>query len=253
MDESTIYRYLLVGIFVVAAVTAAALLFVVAPYGRHLRPGWGPTLPARAGWVLMETPAVLTMAVLFLISQRTADPVAVAFLVLWQLHYLNRTFVFPFCMKAAGKRMPVIVVLMAVVFNVWNGYLNGRFLFTLGPERDASWLHDPRFLIGAALFFAGMAINQHSDGILMRLRGPGETGYRIPSGGLFRFVSMPNYFGELIEWTGWAIATWSLGGLSFAVFTAANLVPRALANHRWYKAEFPGYPPRRKAVIPFAL
>jgi steroid 5-alpha-reductase/3-oxo-5-alpha-steroid 4-dehydrogenase 1 len=253
LDEPLIYRVLLVGIFAVAAITAAALLFVSAPYGRHLRPGWGPTLPARAGWLLMESPAVLTMAALFLISERIADPAAIAFLALWQLHYLNRTLIFPFRLRAADKRMPVTVALMAVVFNVWNGYLNGRWLFALGPERDAAWLLDPRFVAGAALFLAGMVVNHHSDGVLRRLRAPGETGYRIPAGGLFRFVSMPNYLGELLEWTGWALATWSLGGLSFAVFTAANLVPRAISNHRWYKTRFPDYPPERRAIIPFIL
>ncbi|HUT78896.1 MAG TPA: DUF1295 domain-containing protein [Polyangia bacterium] len=253
MEEPAVYRLLLFGIFAVAAITAVALLFVVAPYGRHLRVGWGPGLPARTGWLLMESPAVLTMGVLFLVSDRTADVVAIAFLALWQLHYLNRTLIFPLRMRAEGKRMPVAVALLAVVFNVWNGYLNGRWFFTLGPQRDASWIHDPRFVAGAALFLAGMAINHHSDGILRRLRGSGESGYRIPRGGLFRFVSMPNYLGELLEWSGWAIATWSLGGLSFAVFTAANLVPRALTNHRWYKAEFPDYPSERKAIIPFVL
>jgi len=253
LDELSVYRVLLIGIFAVAVITAASLAFVIAPYGRHLRPGWGPTLPARASWLLMESPAVLVMAALFLISDRTANPAALAFLALWQLHYLNRTFVFPFRLRAGGKRMPATLALMAVVFNVWNGYLNGRWLFTLGPERDASWLMDPRFVAGAALFVTGMVINHHSDGILRRLRGPQETGYGIPRGGLFRFVSMPNYLGELIEWTGWAVATWSLGGLSFAVFTAANLVPRAIANHRWYRRQFPDYPPERKAIVPFVL
>ena len=98
-----------------------------------------------------------------------------------------------------------------------------------------------------------MAINVHSDNILMALRRPGETEYRIPRGGLFRFVTMPNYLGELLEWFAWALATWSLAGLAFAVFTAANLVPRAIANHRWYLERFPDYPQDRKAIVPFVL
>jgi protein-S-isoprenylcysteine O-methyltransferase Ste14 len=70
---------------------------------------------------------------------------------------------------------------------------------------------------------------------------------------MYRWVSCPNYFGEMLEWIGWAIATWSLAGSAFAIFTIANLLPRALANHRWYQTEFPDYPSDRRAVIPGLL
>jgi len=251
LTEAQFYSGALWGVFVIAAITAAALFFVTAPYGRHLRAGWGPTLPSTLGWVVMESVAVVTVAVFFLLGDRKDDPVSIAFLAMWQAHYLNRTYVFPFRRKGGGRPMPAAVMLMAVFFNAWNGYLNGRWLFTLGPHRDTSWFADPRFVVGAAVFVLGMAINHHSDTILLALREGGERGYRVPHGGLFRFVSMPNYLGELLEWIGWALATWSLAGLSFAVFTAANLVPRAWANHRWYRETFPDYPKERRAIIPF--
>ena len=118
---------------------------------------------------------------------------------------------------------------------------------------EESWLSDPRFLIGAALFAFGYSLNRSSDRRLRNLRAPGETGYKIPRGGGFELVSCPNYLGELCEWIGWAIATWSLAGLSFAIFTAANLIPRAITHHRWYQEKFPDYPRERRAVIPFLL
>jgi 3-oxo-5-alpha-steroid 4-dehydrogenase 1 len=67
---------------------------------------------------------------------------------------------------------------------------------------------------------------------------------------MYRFISCPNYLGEIMIWTGWAIATWSLAGLSFLVWTMANLIPRARAHHCWYKEQFPDYPPERKALVP---
>ena len=88
---------------------------------------------------------------------------------------------------------------------------------------------------------------------MFRLRQPGETGYKIPRGGTYRWVSCPNYLGEMLQWLGWAIASWSLAGAAFAVFTLANLLPRAIAVHRWYKDEFPDYPPARRAVIPYLV
>ena len=66
-------------------------------------------------------------------------------------------------------------------------------------------------------------------------------------------LTPPNYFGEIIEWAGFALATWSLPGLAFAIYTAANVGPRALSHHRWYREKFGDYPPKRKALIPFVL
>ena len=86
--------------------------------------------------------------------------------------------------------------------------------------------------------------------ILRNLRKPDESGYRIPYGGLYRWISCPNYFGEIITWVGWAVATWSLPGLAFAVWTIANLAPRARAHHIWYREHFSDYPTERKALMP---
>ncbi len=253
MNEITFYEIALAGIFAVAGVTALILLFMTAPYGRHLRRGWGPTISSTAGWILMESFAVGTIAVFFFVSDRYCDLMAIVFLVMWQLHYVNRTFIYPFRRRGGNKQMPIAVVGMAILFNTWNGYLNGHWLFSLGPARGIEWMTDPRFIIGGALFLTGMAINHHSDNILLDLRLHDGKGYTVPKGGLFRFVSMPNYFGELVEWAGWAVATWSIPGLAFAVFTAANLVPRALSNHKWYREKFEDYPGNRKAIIPFIL
>jgi protein-S-isoprenylcysteine O-methyltransferase Ste14 len=104
-----------------------------------------------------------------------------------------------------------------------------------------------------ALFAAGYALNRRSDRTLRTLRAPGETGYRIPRGGGFRWVSSPNYLGEIVEWLGWALATWSPAGLAFAVYTAANLAPRAVDNHRWYREKFPDYPADRRALVPYVM
>jgi protein-S-isoprenylcysteine O-methyltransferase Ste14 len=93
-------------------------------------------------------------------------------------------------------------------------------------------------------------INRHSDRILGGLRKEGGKGYKIPYGGFYRWVSSPNYLGELAIWCGWALATWSLPGLTFAIWAAANLVPRARANHLWYKSTFVDYPADRRILIP---
>ena len=210
-------------------------------------------MPDKVGWVVMEAPAALGFVVLFVLGEHQRSPMSWVFLALWEIHYLHRAFVYPLGLRSQGNRMPVVVVGMALVFNVVNVYLNGRYLFTLSEGYPLAWLLDPRFLVGLAMFVCGYAVNRHSDAILRSLRQPGESGYRIPRGGLYRWVSCPNYLGEIVEWVGWAVATWSLTGLAFAAWTAANLVPRALSHHRWYRQHLNNYPPERRALVPGLL
>ncbi|MBA7653331.1 hypothetical protein ES703_61179 [subsurface metagenome] len=210
MNERLIYNILLATVFAAAAVMFIALYLISAPYGRHLRRGWGPAIQARAAWVIMEFPAVLIIPLCFIIGDRRTDIICLVFLFMWELHYVQRTFIFPFLMRAGNKRFPVLLVFLGIIFNLVNGYLNGRYLFAFSSPYPVSWITDSRFIIGLTLFLAGFAINLHSDHILRKLRKPGESGYRIPHGGLFKYVSNSNYLGEIMEWIGWTISTWSL-------------------------------------------
>ena len=252
MTELQLHNYLVVTIFVAAALTFAALFFVTAPYGRHLRAGWGPTIPARVGWIVMESPTVLLFVAVYSVGDHALSTVPLILLGLWQFHYVYRTFIYPFRIRSSAKRMPISIVGMAILFNCINVTINARWISHLGDYPD-SGMGNTAFAVGVVVFLVGWAINQHSDTVLFRLRSPGETGYKIPRGGLYRWVSCPNYLGEMLEWVGWAIAAWSSAGLAFAVFTIANLLPRAIANHRWYQDEFADYPPERRAVIPLVL
>lgn len=168
-----------------------------------------------------------------------------------RIHYSS--FIYPFQTKN-GKRMPTEIFLMAIVFCILNGTVQAIYQITPCTRRNMSWLYDPRFIVGAILFVAGLLINWHSDTILRSLRADGSTGYKIPQGGMFTFVSGANYFGESVEWIGYACLSWNLGALAFAIFTIANVGPRAIQHHRWYKKTFgDAYPSSRKALIPFLL
>lgn len=253
MSEETLHFWLTLVEIGVAIPTLVVLLWISAPYGRHTRDGWGPTIPSRVGWILMELPACALFAIIFFFGSHRFETVPLVLLAIWQLHYFHRTFIFPFRLRSEGKRMPISIPLLAIVFNTLNAYVNARWISHVGSY-DPSWLLDPRFVVGSAVFLLGFAINLHADSVLIGLRKPGQTGYVIPSGGLYRFITCPNYFGEILEWIGWAILTWSLAGAAFAVYTIANLGPRALTNHRWYLQRFgDAYPKERRALIPFVL
>lgn len=144
-------------------------------------------------------------------------------------------------------------MLFAVFFNLINGFVNGYWLGVLIDADPHGSIAYTKIILGVLLFITGFLINKYHDRILIRLRKISKNGYQIPFGGLFRFVSCPNFFGEIIEWGGFALMVWSLPALSFLIWTFVNLVPRAIDHHKWYKQNFADYPPERKAVIPFVL
>ena len=228
-------------------------LKVTAPYGRHTRTGWGPMISNQLGWCLMELVSLVVFAGLFLAGPAEKTAPMWVFFALWCAHYVNRSLIFPWRTHTRGKTMPLAIAGSAAAFNIVNAGLNGLFLGWAGASYPVEWLADPRFILGLAIFLVGAGINLWSDNRLIGLRRSGERGYVIPHGGLFERISCPNHFGEIVEWSGFALMCWNLPALSFAVWTAANLIPRALSHHGWYKRTFTEYPHSRRAVIPGVL
>lgn len=251
MDEAELHLALTWAQIGFAVLTLGVLLLLRAPYGRHYRGGWGPSVPAWLGWVIMESPAVLLFCAVYLRGEHRFALVPLLLLGLWQVHYVHRTFVFPFRVRST-RPMPLVIAGTGLAFNSLNAYINARWISHLG-DYGVAWLAEPRLWIGVGVFVLGYAINKKADRMLLALRKPGQSGYSIPRGWLYEYISCPNYLGEILEWAGWAIATWSLPGLAFALYTAANVGPRALANHRWYQERFPDYPRGRRALVPFVL
>ena len=230
-----------------AIATFILLQFVTAPYGRHVRRGWGPEISNKLGWIIMEAPSFFIILYFFLSADQSAYASMLS--ILWLVHYFNRTFIYPFKIRTKGKKMPVLIVGSAIFFNCINAGLNGYFLAHFESYNSNSF-YQWNFLFGIVLFISGFIINQKSDHILINLRKPGETSYKIPTGYLFNFVSCPNLLGELIQWTGFVIMALSFPSLSFLIWTGANLIPRAMGHHNWYKNHFADYPKNRKILIP---
>lgn len=230
------------------------LHFVTAGYGMMYEKKWGPTVNNRLGWVIMEAPAFIAMLLFWLFSNRAAEPALIVMASLFELHYFQRSFIFPSLIRGKN-RMPLAIILMGVIFNIINAYMIGGWLFYVSPPDyyTAPWLATPQFIIGTVMFLAGMYINLQSDHIIRNLRKPGDTRHYIPRGGMFRYVTSANYLGELTEWAAYALLTWSLGGVAFAVWTFSNLAPRARSIHHRYISEFGDrYSSlNRKYLIPF--
>jgi len=250
----------LLGQFALAAVLL--LCGVNAPYGRYNQASEKANqnfairllskcdVNPRLAWVIQECPTLISAAVCWWTgrSECTGNLGNALVLLCFVVHYVNRTLIYPFRMKGS-KPIPLPVMLMATAFCAVNGYIQCRSLtqFVLVPT--FAWTT----CVGVSIWAAGLYINMDADYTLRNLRKPGETGYKIPYGGAFKYVSGANFFGEIVEWTGFALASGgSLPGMTFAICTACNIGPRAVGHHKWYLEKFKDeYPKERKAIIPF--
>ena len=265
MDAQAVVFYFAWAMIATGIVTFVTTLAIKAPYGRYSADkGWGVLLPARMAWFVMESPNLwisMIVGLHYSNAKCLSSRANTLLLGLFLLHYVNRAVVYPLRMRRDASPMPISVTALAFLYCCWNGSLQALSLLVVNPLPD-SWLTDPRFLIGILLFFAGLTCNIVSDATLQALREDpnkksgalvrSSTRYKIPHGGAFEWVSCANYSGEILEWTGFAIASWSVPAFAFALFTFCNLAPRAHHHHRWYLEKFrEDYPRSRRAVIPF--
>ena len=243
---SLFYNLLFVWIFI-GLCTFIYLIFskTIAPYGRHSNSNWGITIDNRWGWFWMELPALVLMPLIILISPVEKNGIILLVLSLWVLHYFYRAISFPIKLKTKEKKMPLTIVVSAFIFNLFNGFFVGYEIGNISQLEFGT-----NTFIGLIIFFTGMYINRSSDNKLISLRQVNKE-YQIPNGGMFKYISCPNHFGEIVEWIGFSIIVLNLGSLSFVLWTAFNLIPRALNHHNWYINSFKEYPNDRKAVIPF--
>ena len=107
MNEHTIFDGIIIAWLILAAVVFILLFFVTAPYGRHIRRGWGPSLDNKLGWMVMESTSALLFALFFILGNHRDSWTAIVFLAMWEAHYIHRAFIYPLTLHDPGKRMPV--------------------------------------------------------------------------------------------------------------------------------------------------
>ncbi|KAJ1969641.1 hypothetical protein IWQ62_000491 [Dispira parvispora] len=285
--EPTVYWWAFTVHGIVNFIVLPLSLWLGSPYGKlqdtfRLRCGlWGCETKwhGQWGWVVMESMALVA----YWLSAGWVNACTTLEGWLWTFHYVNRAWVYPW--RCEGRKpMALYVILSALTFNAVNGYLNGRWLFWRDQKVPVNGLQTTQAL-GMSLFVVGFIINYWADMYLVRLRQsrystpvtmsssyalrsrkrrqavaarqpPTQTDcrqYIIPRSGLFELVSCPHYFGEVVEWCGFALVAQSPAAWLFVFATLANLLPRAMHTHWWYKRTFPEYPRKRKALIPFVL
>ena len=246
----SLYNSILIPWLILGLITSIILLKVSAPYGKFATQSWGPNVSFRWGWIIQEMVSPICFSAFFLIGSNNHQPITWLFFIIWNIHYFNRSIIFPLRQKQTAT-CPLVIVLSAIFFNLINGFTNGYFLGNL-VEYPNNYIYSWNFIVGSILLILGIIINIKSDNILIKIKKENK-GYQVPRGFLYNYISCPNYLGEIIEWLGFFLMTLSAPAFLFLFWTMANLIPRAISNHNWYVNKFSDYPDERKAIIPFFI
>ncbi|XP_076065394.1 3-oxo-5-alpha-steroid 4-dehydrogenase 1-like isoform X2 [Oratosquilla oratoria] len=185
------------GLFIYGVIT---ILLPKAPYGRYSNSRYGFSIPARLAWFVQECPSFLVPAVLVVWGRkRTYQSITNQIsLGMFLMHYFQRSFIYP-CLMKSSSPTPFGPFLFAFLTCLYNGVLHGMYFVNYQAYDDKEWLWKPTFWIG----------------------------------GMFKYVTSANYFGEMIEMWGYAVATQALPAIAHATFTSLFLSKRALEHHRW--------------------
>ena len=238
--DLSIYHIILSSMAFMGLFVFVTLYFVDAGYGKFRSKKWGYSVSNKLGWVLMECPALIPIA--YTIVALSPSNLAILFMSLYALHYVYRSFIFPVLLKGKSK-MPLAIVDMGATFNFINSTLLCASVVAFPKETYTdicSYAGNWNFWLGIVLFFMGMYTHMKADHTIRNLRKPGDTNHYLPKKGMYKYVTSANYLGEITEWLGFAILTWSFAGLSFFWFSCCNLVPRANSIYHRYKKEFAG-------------
>ncbi len=149
MSES-LFSYILWGMSFLAILVFVCLYFVTAGYGQFRTKSWGYSLDNKVGWVLMEAPVFFVMITIWGHAGFPVHLPEFVLMLLFLLHYFQRSFVFP-CLMTGHSRMPVLIMLMGILFNVINGIMQGGGLY---------WFPNPDYALGASylLRFSSMVV-----------------------------------------------------------------------------------------------
>ncbi|KAL0538675.1 hypothetical protein IC582_022828 [Cucumis melo] len=205
-------------------------------------------ISSRLGMLLLYTPAALAGAASFWFFPNDDWRVLLLKSAL-TLHFFKRDFEVLFVHKYSGK----MVLDSASIISL--SYFSSTALMIYAQQLSKA-LPEPTIdlkNIGIALFLIGIIGNMYHHILLSQTRKKGETGYKIPKGGLFGIVICPHYLFEITVYFGFALISQTFYSFFFAIATAIYLGGRSYATWKWYVSKFEDFPQHIKALIPFVF
>jgi 3-oxo-5-alpha-steroid 4-dehydrogenase 1 len=106
----------------------------------------------------MDSPVHFLVLYFVLSNYSSLDPVAIVLALIFCFHYFNQTFIFPYRIKEKSNKMPIGIMLLAVILNLLNGIIIGYSLGNFATYTIQRFTGVP-FILGSILFVIGLSIN----------------------------------------------------------------------------------------------
>lgn len=172
-------------------------------------------------------------------------------LIYWSFHYIKRILETFFVHHFSHGTMP----LRNLFKNCGYYWLFAAFVSFFVNHPLYTPVSKEQIMIGFAVAFVSQLSNLYCHIILRNLRSGPNSGYQIPKGFLFNFITCANYNTEIMAWLGYNIATQSIAGYLFMLAGALQMAEWALAKHKRLCKLFDGKEgrpkyPRRWVMLP---
>lgn len=216
------------------------------PYSKFNK---GGSINIRLAAFLVYFFPLLTYAAFYLQAGAPRSPYHLALLAAFVLHFAKRCLESLFLHRFSKNiGLPVLIVVSLAYTSV--AAQAGRIHNMETPEGAGYALASPLLIIGALIMGLGESANLYHHYLLAHLRKDGEKGYRVPEGGLFRYVACPHYLAEIISWFGYALMSRQLGLYGTLFVFTCYLAARSRRTSAWYKENVAGYPAGRRSLVP---
>ncbi|XP_049379829.1 steroid 5-alpha-reductase DET2-like [Solanum stenotomum] len=205
-------------------------------------------IPSKIGMIIAYTPTLITCLSFFWIFPNGG----IRFFMLnfaITIHFFKRLLEVLFVHKYSGSMaMNSAITISSSYFIAFSSLIYIQHL-TKGSTEP---IIDLKYF-GFIVFLVGIIGNFYHHFILSKMRKKGESGYKIPKGGLFNLVICPHYLFEIVTFLGFSLISQTLFSFSSTIGTLFYLMGRSYATRKWYLSKFEDFPRNVKALIPFVF
>ncbi|CAO3642869.1 unnamed protein product [Cunninghamella echinulata] len=201
-------------------------------------------VPSRLGMLVIYIPSLI-VCLISLFSWSSSQPIHVQLVSFFSsLHFLKRLYEVLFVHRYSGQSVlqhNIIISFSYVGFSICQLYFT-----SLVPSHA---LNQSEMKLGMCLFFLGEGLNHYHHCILSNLRSGESKEYKIPTGGLFKYIWCPHYLGEIISFIAMTFLSQHILVFIFQLSSAAYLAVRAYNTKLWYHQRFKSIP-RKASLFP---